>query len=118
MTEERKKEEGMDQAAQRNAELLKIARRTAIKYAVEHIGYCSIEDVREALAADGISLDFGPWSGSVFMNDQWEYDSTIRARHKGSHARRVSLWRLKDWASRRRRAKPEQIKRAALAELF
>lgn len=90
--EEALKDRGMKVAADKRPDDLQEARRLA--QLLWDVGRrpVSIDDVREAAEAEGRRLDFSRnWVGSVFRG--WVFCGTCKARHEGSHGRRISLWR-------------------------
>jgi hypothetical protein len=55
----------------------------------------SINELREECAVRGIRLREGNWMGSIFKTACWRRVGYTKARHKGSHARVVSVWQLR-----------------------
>ncbi len=91
--EEEKKERGMRLAAEKRADLLGYARWTAT-IAAKTQGTVTVDDVRERIENDD---DFVPgnWMGSIFKGKEWERVGYKKSTHEGSHARMISVWRLK-----------------------
>ena len=91
ITEEEKKEEGMQLSATANSHNLDLARQLA-----DIIGrqrrFCSVEDVRDMW---GGKFPTGNWAGSIFKDrKKWSFHEYRKAEHLGSHARIVSIWRF------------------------
>lgn len=85
------RDQGMTLSALNNSEILSLCRGKAVEIAKVK-GEVSIDDVREVLGLE----EGGPWTGSVFKEKgNWLFIKYIPARHKGSHARPIGLWRLK-----------------------
>ena len=97
MREKRKaRVEGMGKAAAGHDRDLLVARTIALDCARYRTGYCTVDDVRDETKRRGYGIDFSlPWAGSIFKDGNWEFFSTEKAHHRGSHARRVSVWRLR-----------------------
>tara|TARA_R100000388_G_C7239180_1_gene160040 strand:+ start:1229 stop:1612 length:384 start_codon:yes stop_codon:yes gene_type:complete len=95
----RRKEEGMDRAAQAKKELLQHARDIAVWYAKnEGNGYCCSDDV--AMVMQKLELDYselGMAAGSIFKSKEWEYSGFNRkTKRVVAHAREIKIWRLVD----------------------
>lgn len=96
MREDEKKLAGMTEAAEHGEELLILAQRAAAQFAANNpSGLCTVDDVRDLLKRQGYSFAFGNWAGSIFRAREWEYSGSVLSRHVGSHARRISVWRLR-----------------------
>ena len=81
---------GMKLAADANRQWLAKARIIAKGIAVVQ-DVVSIEDIRAEWPFD---VPFGNWAGSIFKGGDWEYVRHIKATHKGSHGRVVSVWKF------------------------
>ena len=91
--ERRDRDRGMALAAAKNNGQLEVVRGVAIELGAN--GWpMSIEDVREQCARRGLKIVWGNWAGSVFKGGPWVPVGYVQARHKGSHARVVRVWRL------------------------
>ncbi len=97
------RDKGMGLAAEKDAEYLRVARDTAegisrSRHFLEGWnGEVSINDVRESLDSWIVpGIVWGNWAGSIFKVKQWERVGYTQARHEGSHARVVGVWRLKE----------------------
>lgn len=89
------KEEGQNKAALSKKYILELAREHAYKIALNNpLRECSIDDVQRIMIKDGI--DLGMAAGSVFKGKDWEHTGKyVRTHRKSSHARNISVWRLK-----------------------
>jgi hypothetical protein len=100
-TEERKKREGMEQAAKNNSRLLALARAHARRIALANGGISDAEMVREAMIEAG---EFPPppysptqlnWMGSIHLYEEgWRKISKMNCSHEGGHKREINRWML------------------------
>lgn len=96
---EEAKEQGMSQAAENKASLLKYARRLAEEEAAKK-GEISMDDVALALHEKGISVfALGNTAGSVFKGKQWECTGTRKSIRVHSHGNLLRTWKLKSASS-------------------
>ncbi len=89
------RDEGMELAAEKNAEYLAQARGVAFEIAQRGLEI-SINLVRDQCVLDFPDIVWGNWAGSIFKGKQWERVGYTQARHEGSHARVVGVWRLRE----------------------
>lgn len=82
------KEFALDHVEAKNQAKVNLARDFAVSIARSK-GTVSIEDVREFLP----HIQFGNWAGAIFRRGFAPCGSLL-TRHKGSHARRVLVWKL------------------------
>ena len=88
------RDEGMDRAAEKRKHDLLLAKSIAVEIAKAAMNQsCSINDVQHRLAILGI--DLGNAAGSVFKGGEWERVGFGQAEKVSSHARVISVWRLK-----------------------
>lgn len=92
--EAKARDRGMELAADHGAAQLARCRRIAFAIGVRD-GECSIVEVRDEAAAQGLEITWGNWAGSIFKEPHWRPAGFKHARHKGSHARVVRVWRLR-----------------------
>jgi hypothetical protein len=83
---------GITVAANNNAEALAIAREEARKIALE-CGRCDINTVQRVMQMRGLHL--GNAAGSVFKGKEWERVGIGQATRVSSHARMISVWKLR-----------------------
>jgi hypothetical protein len=84
------KDWGKEASASTHQAELELAKDMAIKLAALK-GEVSINDVREYLP----TLPSGNYLGSTFKGSRWLFTGRYeKARHKGSHARDVKVWKL------------------------
>jgi hypothetical protein len=83
---------GMEIAASNKEWGIAIARREARRIALE-CGTVNINDVQRAISAYGVKL--GNAAGSVFKGKEWERVGFGQADRVSSHARVISIWRLR-----------------------
>ena len=82
---------GMKLAADANRQWLNRARSLALALgSIQE--FVSIEDIRAEWPYENVP--FGNWAGSIFKGGDWEYVRHIKATHKGSHGRVVSVWKF------------------------
>ena len=82
---------GLEASAAAHESELRRAQDMAFKLAAL-MGEVTIDDVREAIP----NLVPGNYLGSVFKGPHWICTGFNQARHKGSHARIVRKWKLRD----------------------
>lgn len=95
---ERRKQAGMQQAADNKASLLAHARRVARRIAESRPDRCvTMDDVQEALRAEGISdRALGNAAGSVLRTSGgWEWTGRrVKSCRPHSHRNELKVWRL------------------------
>ena len=84
---------GMEIAARNKAWGIAIARREARRIALE-CGTVNINQVQRAIAGYGVNL--GNAAGSVFKGKEWERVGFGQADRVRSHARIISVWKLRN----------------------
>jgi hypothetical protein len=90
----RRKEEGLDLASRTRRDALAAAKLIAMQLAARRPDRTiTIDDIQEVIIPMGINL--GPAAGSVFRGRDWEFVGTRKTKRKTSHARPVSIWRLR-----------------------
>ena len=83
---------GMDVAATKREEALRVAKDVAIRIATGGDGTCDINQVNKIITPMGIRL--GNAAGSVFKGGLWGRIGFGQADRIVSHARIISRWRL------------------------
>ncbi len=92
--EEAAKERGIRLAAEKNGDLLSLARRIARIIAFED-GTVDIDRVRRRLEISGVRFEPGNWMGAVFKGNEWRATGRfVKASHEGGHNRLIRVWAL------------------------
>lgn len=93
----RRKEKGIDTAAENRRTLLKHARAVAEEIAMSKPDRTvTADDVAERLDAEGISVHaLGNAAGALFQGDRWIWTGRrIKSRRPHAHANELKVWRL------------------------
>lgn len=89
-----RKEQGMSLAAASHADVLALARNVAVDVALHRYSRTvTIDDIQGHLLLAG--KDLGNAAGSVFRGKDFEHAGYQKSRRASSHARVVSVWRLR-----------------------
>jgi hypothetical protein len=87
------KELGMGLAADAAEEPLKKARSIAFQIARSGSRECDSDQVFKGL---GEGFPTGPWAGSIFKGQDWEFTGKrIRSSRISNHAREIKIWKLR-----------------------
>ena len=89
----RRRDEGIDRAAQASSDFLSLCRRIAHEHAIYN-GETSINDVRKRI--EGVPHNVNPnVLGAVFKEKMWEAVGYTQAEHPNAHARTIRVYKLK-----------------------
>lgn len=88
---ERRKEQGMQLAADTRQDDLSIARDIA-RMLNDRFGKVDADMVQDRLIPRGINL--GNAAGSIFKTKEWVHVGYTKSRRKTNHARVISVWTL------------------------
>ncbi len=90
------KASGMTIAAENQPGALEMAREIALSIATEGDGRCNADQVGRRMKGLGYE-ETGPWAGSIFKGEQWEFTGErVRSARTSNHGRELKVWRLND----------------------
>lgn len=89
----RRRDQGMDRAAQNRAKILRLSRWLAKRHALEH-GTVTADDVMRKLDVLGHTPDqLGNAAGSLFRGSEWECVGWVRSERVSNNGRMIRRWR-------------------------
>lgn len=86
--------EGMERAAFKGRDMLKLARHIAREIGLE-CGECTADAVGRRLKSDYGIESLGPAAGSIFKTPEWQWTGEfVKSRRVKNHSRLLRVWRL------------------------